>query len=218
MIFYDRHEAGRLLAAELSRYKKQKNTLVLGLARGGVVVAFEIAKALFLPLNVVVPRKVGAPGNPELALGSIMENGEGVFNHSIIQILGVPKSYITREIEKEKILAQQRLTLYRQYVPLPDIKHRTVILVDDGIATGSTMLTVIQAMRHAEAEKIVVAAPVASTEAMQLIEEAADETVCLSVREDFVGVGMYYRVFSQTENEEVIELLKKVKEHESEQL
>lgn len=208
MFFYDRREAGHLLAAKLSPYKEQPNTLVLGLARGGVVVAYEVAKALALPLNVVVPRKIGAPGNPELALGSIMENGEGFFNHSIIRILGVSQNYLNREIEKEKARAQQRLTLYRQYAPLPDIKNHIVILVDDGIATGSTMLASIKGMREAGAQKVVVAAPVASTEAEKLIEEAADEVVCLYSQEDFMAVGMYYRNFGQTEDEEVVQLLK----------
>jgi len=208
MLFHDRKEAGRMLSAKLGQYKGKKETLVLGLARGGVVVAFEVAKELSLPLNVVTPRKIGAPGNPELALGSIMENGEGVFNHSIIRLLGVSQSYIAREIEKEKARAQQRLTLYRQYAPLPDVKNHTVILVDDGIATGSTMLASVQAMRQAEAKSIVVAAPVASTDAYHLMKEAADEVVCLFVREDFVGVGMYFREFAQTDDKEVIQLLK----------
>ena len=207
MLFYDRHEAGRLLAAKLSQYKGQKNTLVLGLARGGVVVAFEVAKILSLLLNVVTPRKIGAPGNPELALGSIMENGEGVFNHSIIRMLGVSQNYIAHEIEKEKLRAQQRLSLYRQYAPLPDIKNQTVILVDDGIATGSTMLASVKAMRQAEAKHIVVAVPVAASDSLKYIEEAADEVVCLHSREDFIGVGMYYRVFAQTDDEEVVRLL-----------
>ena len=213
MMFNDRREAGRLLAAKLNHYKNAKDTLVLGLARGGVVVAFEVAKLLSLPLNVVAPRKIGAPGNPELALGSIMENGEGVFNHSIIRILSVSQTYIAREIEKEKARAHQRLALYRQYAPLPAIKDKTIILVDDGIATGSTMLTSVQAMRKEGANRIVVAVPVASTEALQLIENEADEVVCLYSREDFVGVGMYYRNFAQTEDSEVINLLKEANQH-----
>lgn len=208
MLFEDRKEAGRLLAEKLSQYKGRKGPLILGLARGGVVVAYEVAKELSLPLNVVTPRKIGAPGNPELALGSIMENGEGVFNQSIIRILGVSQNYILREVEKEKARAQQRLALYRQYVPLPDVKNQTIILVDDGIATGSTMLTAVKAMRQAGVQRIVVAAPVASTEAYQLLKEAADEVVCLCIREDFIGVGMYYRQFTQTEDEEVVQLLK----------
>jgi putative phosphoribosyl transferase len=208
MLFSDRREAGRMLAAKLSQYKGEKDTLILGLARGGVVVAYEVSKALSLPLNVVVPRKIGAPGNPELALGSIMENGAGVFNQSIIRILGVSQNYIAREVEKEKALAHQRLVLYRQYAPLPDVKNQTVILVDDGIATGSTMLASVKAMRQEEAKSIVVAVPVASEDALQLMKEAADDVICLYSREYFVGVGMYYRNFGQTDDAEVVELLK----------
>lgn len=208
MLFHDRKEAGHMLAAKLSQFKGKKDAIVLGLARGGVVVAYEIAKVLSLPLNVVTPRKVGAPGNPELALGSIMENGEGTFNQYIINALGVPQTYIAREIEKEKARAQQRLALYRQYAPLPDIKGHTIILVDDGVATGSTMLASIKAMRQAQAQSVIVAVPVSSTEAYELLVEAADEVICPHVREDFVGVGMYYQYFGQTDDQEVVQLLK----------
>lgn len=208
MLFYDRKEAGRSLAAELIQFKGKKDVLILGLARGGVVVAFEVAKELDLPLNVITPRKIGAPGNPELALGSITEEGVGVFNPSIIRYLGVPQSFIDQEIEKEKALARKRLSLYRQYAPLPEIKNHVVVLVDDGIATGSTMLTCVKAMRHAGAKSVIVAAPVASTDAHQLVSESADEVICPNVREDFGAVGMFYRVFGQTEDEEVVALLK----------
>lgn len=209
-MFYDRQEAGRSLAQSLLKYKENPQTIVLGLARGGVVVAFEVAQILSLPLNVVVPRKIGAPDNPELALGAIMEDGQGIFNNAIIHLLGVPPSYIQQEIKKEKQRAQQRLALYRQYTPLPEIKNHTVILVDDGIATGATMLTAIEAMRKAQVRKIVVAVPVAATSALELMEEAADEVVCLYDREDFSGVGLYYQHFQQTEDAEIIDLLKSV--------
>ncbi len=207
-MFNNRQEAGAALAAALMPYKGSENTLVVGLARGGVVVAAEIAKKLSLPLNVAVPRKIGAPGNPELALGSIMENGEGVFNHSIIHMLGVSREYLDREIKKEQTRAQQRLALYRPYVPSPSFSGKKVLLVDDGMATGSTMLATIKAMRTAQATQVLVAIPVASTEALGLAEEAADKVVCLLSREDFIGVGMYYRHFDQTSDEEVIHLLK----------
>lgn len=214
MLFYDRKEAGRILAEKLSAYKEKPDVLVLGLARGGVVVAYEVAKELNLPLNVVTPRKIGAPGNPELALGSIMENGEGVFNHSIIQILGVSQNYIDQEVEKEKARAQQRLALYRQYAPLPEIKNKTILLVDDGIATGSTMLASVKGMRQAGAKQVIVVAPVSSIEAYQHLEKAADEVVCPHVREDFFGVGQYYGMFAQTDDQEVIELLKEANKRE----
>lgn len=210
-MFRDRSEAGRLLSKQLKGYQDRQDTLVLGLARGGVVVAFEVANELHLPLNVIVPRKIGAPDNPELAIGSIMENGEGIFNHYIIQALRVPQSYITQEIAKEKAKAQQRLALYRQQTPAPQIQDHIVILVDDGIATGATMLTAIKAMRSEKAKKVIVAAPVASEDTLKLIQEAADEVICLYSSEDFIGVGMYYNHFSQTTDEEVVQLLKNTK-------
>ena len=208
MLFQDRQEAGRLLAKKLMHLAGQKNIVVLGLARGGVVVAYEVAKALALPLNVVVPRKIGAPGNPELALGSIMEDGEGVFNDSIIRMMGVSPSYLKQEIENEKKRAHQRLALYRQHASMPDIKGHTVILVDDGIATGSTMLASIKAMRNGNAGNVIVAVPVSSLDAMLRMEEVADEVVCLYSPEDFFGVGQFYSRFQQTEDDEVILLLK----------
>lgn len=207
MRFHDRIEAGHLLAQKLNQYKAQKQTIVLGLARGGVAVASEVAKGLLLPLNVVVPRKIGAPGNPELALGAILENGKGVFNASLIRMLGVSQAYLENEIEREKARAHQRIAFYRQHLPLPDIKGYTVILVDDGIATGATMLAVIQAMREEKAKRIIVAVPVAATDSLVTIRDRADEVVCLYHREDFGGVGLYYENFRQVEDDEVIDLL-----------
>lgn len=207
MLFHDRHQAGKLLADALPVYKNDKGALVLGLARGGVSVAYEVARALSLPLNVIVPRKVGAPGNSELALGSIMEDGEGVFNTSIIHMLNVSPSYLQQEIEKEKRVAHQRLALYRQNVPLPQIAGKTVILVDDGIATGSTILASIKLMRKEGARKVVVAVPVSSQDALRQIEKAADEVVCLSTPFEFFAVGQFYSHFGQTDDSEVIKLL-----------
>ena len=209
MLFKNRNEAGILLASDLSSYKNQLDVLVIGLARGGVVIAYEIAKKLNLPLNVVVPRKIGAPGNPELALGSIMANGEGVFNDSIINLLNVSQDYLSTEIEKEKVIAQQRENSYRRYAPLAKINSKIIILVDDGIATGSTMLASIQAMRGESVKKVIVAAPVASVESARLVKENCDEFVCPHVSRDFIGVGMYYENFDQVSDSEVIELLQK---------
>lgn len=214
MLFHNRKEAGHVLSKELSHFEGKKDVIVLGLARGGVVVAYEIAKELSLLLNVLTPRKIGAPSNPELALGSIMEDGEGVFNESIINILNVSKAYLTQEVGKEKLRAQQRLALYRQYAPLPDIKGCTVILVDDGVATGSTMLVSIRAMRLAQAKSVIVAIPVSSVKAYELLIEIADKVICPHVREDFVSVGMYYQYFSQTDDQEVVQLIKEANRHE----
>lgn len=208
MIFKDRHEAGKKLVPLLAPYKGQSNTIVLGLARGGVVVAYEIAKGLSLPLNVIAPRKVGAPNQHELAIGAVMEDGTGVFNDHIIQALGIPRSYITQEIEIEKARSQRYLSLYRQNNPLPDLKGYTVILADDGIATGATMLAAIRGMKKMAVSRIVVAVPVAAVDALQVISQEVDEVVCLYSPEDFGAVGYFFYSFQQTEDEEVIELLK----------
>lgn len=211
MIFKDRQEAGRLLVPKLAEYKGIKNGIVLGLARGGVVVAYEVAKGLNLPLNVVVPRKIGAPGNPELAIGAIMEDGEGVFNERIIRLLSVPQSHIDAEVEAEKARAKQRLTLFRKNAPLPDLENSTVILVDDGIATGATMQAAIKSIQKSGARHIVVAVPVAAAQSLYPIEEAVDRVVCLDIPEDLGAIGYFYDHFDQTEDSEVVKLLEKAR-------
>lgn len=207
-MFSNRQDAGNQLVQPLIQYKNKPQTLVLGLARGGVVVASALAKGLSLPLNVVILRKIGAPGNPELAIGAITEDGKGVFNTQIIKMLGVSESYIKKEIEKEKAVAQKRIALYRQYAPLPELKDSIVILVDDGIATGATMLAAIKAMKESQVKKVVVAVPVSAVDSLEHITKVADEVVCLHSQEDFFGVGFYYKDFIQVEDEEIVYLLK----------
>lgn len=168
-----------------------------------------MAKALGLPLNAIVPRKIGAPGSPELAIGAILEGGNGYFNDSLIEALGVEKEYLEKEIEKETATAKERLARYRQHAPMPVVKNKTVILVDDGIATGATMFASIAAMRKEGAKKIVVAVPVASRESLEEVEKLADETICLDPRDDLFSISMFYRHFEQVEDETVAELLQR---------
>lgn len=208
MQFYDRRAAGAALAENMKALSGQNNTIVLGLARGGVVVAYEVAKFLDLPLNVVVPKKLGAPGNPELAIGAILENGEGYVNWTLIHMMGISQSYLDQEILNKQEEAKNRSTLLRAFAPLPSLKNQTVILVDDGIATGATLLASIKAMRKEKVSKIIVAVPVSSIEALGSIEQVADEVICLYSTEDFYAVGAYYTHFDQTEDQEVISLLK----------
>ncbi|MGC1878704.1 MAG: phosphoribosyltransferase [Rhabdochlamydiaceae bacterium] len=207
LLFKDRQDGGRQLAAQLSKYRDQKDVLVLGLARGGVVTAFEVASGLNLPLNVIVVRKIGAPGNEELALGAIAEHGEGIFNEHLIGILGVPSDHLKKEIQRQKKILKERLDLYRGDTPAPVIKGKTVILVDDGIATGASMRVAIKSVRDGEAKKIVLAIPVAAPDSLRKIEKEVDEVVCLSSPAFFEAVGAFYRVFDQTSDEEVIHLL-----------
>src|SRR3990167_2196943 len=196
--FRDRKDAGERLSALLVHYKKDKSALVLGLARGGAIVAHEIAKALLLPLNVIVPRKLGAPNNPELAIGAVAEDGETWLNDELIAIIGVSPPFIQEEIERQKKIIERRLQLYRKGAGLGDLKGKTVILVDDGIATGATMLVEIQHFRKM-GSRIVVAAPVAAREPWLEIQKLADEAICLDVEETFYGISAFYESFSQVE-------------------
>jgi putative phosphoribosyl transferase len=211
MLFKDRRDAGRQLVPQLIKYKDQKDVLVLGLARGGMVTAHEVAVGLNVPLNVVVVRKIGAPGNEELALGAIAELGEGIFNEQLIGILGVSHDYLKKEMERQKKFLKDRLDLYRGNSPAPVIKGKTVILVDDGIATGASMRVAIKSVRDAGAKKIVLAVPVAAPDSLRKIQKEVDEVACLSSPIFFEAVGEFYRAFEQTSDEEVIHLLASAK-------
>lgn len=203
MLFKDRRDAGKMLAKELSSYANKKETVVVGLARGGVIVADEVAKMLGLPLAVLVVRKIGAPGNEEFALGALSETGELLLNEQ----MGVSSAYIQKIIEREKKVAQERSALYRGKKPQVDFKNKVIILVDDGIATGSTMEVAIRTMRNAKAKKIVLAVPVAAPDSLKRLSAQVDETVCLASPSPFYAVGNFYREFGQTTDQEIIALL-----------
>ncbi len=209
MLFSDRHDAGKQLALELKKYKGRKNVLVLGLTRGGVVTACEIASFLELPINVVIVKKIGAPGNPELALGAIAELGDGVFNEHLMGLLGVSREYLASEVERQKMVVKQRLDFYRENMKAPEMKGKTVILVDDGIATGASMRAAIKSVRTSGVKKIVLAVPVASPDSLQKIEKEVDEVVCLDVPAFFEAVGSFYRLFDQITDDEIVHLLSK---------
>ncbi len=211
MIFKDRIEAGQKLAKALEKYKGQKDTIILGLPRGGVVTGFEIAKTLELPLDLVVPRKIGAPGNPEFAIGAITEEGEGIFNEGVIRDYEISKEYITGTVEEEKKEAQRRLKTYRGDRSPLDLKDKTVILVDDGIATGLTMRVAIKSVKNKDPKKIVVAVPCGAKDSIDQIKKDVDEVICLHAPIFFGAVGAFYREFPQTTDEEVIELMKESK-------
>lgn len=207
MLFKDRKDAGQQLALKLGKYQGQKDVIVLGLARGGVVVAAQVAEVLEVALNVVVVRKIGAPGNEELAVGAIAEHGEGIFNDHVMQMLGCSRDELKGEIARQKKILQERLELYRSKSPPPELKGKTVILVDDGIATGASMRVAIQSVRKAGAKKVVLAVPVAAPESLQKISKEVDETVCLWSPVSFEAVGSFYRFFDQTSDAEVIRWL-----------
>ena len=206
--FPNRAEAGRQLAERLTAYRGRDDAIVLGLPRGGVPVAFEVARRLGLPLDVFVVRKLGVPGYEELAMGAIASGNVSVLNPEVMRALPNSDAILKSVIAREKIELQRRETSYREDRPAPDLRDRVVILVDDGLATGATMRAAAAALRKQGVAKIVVAVPVGAPETCREIELEVDEAICASMPEFFHGVGQFYEDFSQTSDEEVRELLK----------
>ncbi len=207
MYFRDRQEAGARLAEALASFAGQRG-IVLGLPRGGVVVGYEIARALKMPLDVVIVRKIGAPENPEYALGAVAENGEVLLDHEAIRLFGVSQAYLQSEIERQKAEIERRKQIYRAGRPLRPLKDLLVIVVDDGVATGFTMRASLRAVRAEGPAKLVVAVPVAPPESFQLLAQEADEAVCLHQPYPFFAVGQFYQDFAQTTDDEVVALLR----------
>lgn len=208
VIFKDRAEAGQVLANQLSKYADQ-NPLVLGLPRGGVPVAFEVAKALKAPLDVYIVRKLGVPGHEELAMGAIASGDVRVLNESVIKPLRISEDEIETETRKEKEELKRREALYRSGQPPLDVTNRTVLLVDDGIATGSTIKAAIASLKKQKATRIIVAVPVAPPSTIEELKNEVDEVVCVSTPEFFMAISVWYDEFPQTTDEQVRELLQK---------
>jgi len=205
--FFNRTEAGQFLAEDLSNYANRENVVVLALPRGGVPVAAEVAKKLNAPLDVFVARKLGLPGHPELAMGAIASGGVRVFNGEVVNALRIPDEVIDAVSAEELAELQRREKVYRAGLPSLDVEGKTIIVVDDGIATGSTMLAAVSALRQLNADRIVVAAPVIAASSYREIQRKADEVAAVMVPERFDAVGQWYEDFSQTSDEEVRYLL-----------
>jgi len=205
--FHDRREAGQFLARQLADYKDRDDVVVLALPRGGVPVAYEIARELGTPLDVFVVRKLGVPWQPELAMGAIAGRGTEVLNGDVVTTYNIPPRVIRTVAEHEGRELQRRLQEYRGNRPLTDIHGRVVILVDDGLATGSTMLAAIKALRQDYPKAVVVAVPVAAVDTCRRLQGEVDKIVCLRMPPDFSAVGHWYEDFSQTTDDEVRELL-----------
>jgi putative phosphoribosyl transferase len=205
--FHDRVDAGRQLANRLMEYAGQPDVLVLALPRGGVPVAYEVAQALSAPLDIFLVRKLGVPGHEELAMGAIATGGVRVRNEEVIRMAGVTEAQIAAVAADEQRELERREREYRGDRPEPEVRGRTVILVDDGLATGSTMRAAAEALRHEGARRLVVAVPVAPPETCEAFRSEVDEIVCAITPEPFYGVGMWYKDFSQTSDEEVRDLL-----------
>jgi len=205
--FFNRTEAGQFLAENLSSYANRDDVIVLGLPRGGVPVAAEVAKRLNTPLDVFVVRKLGLLGHSELAMGAIASGGVRVFNGEVVNALRIPDEVIDAVSTEEFVELERREKAYRAGLPSLDVEGKTVIVVDDGIATGSTMLAAVSALRQLSAARIVVAAPVIAASACREIQRQADEVVAVRIPERFYAVGQWYEDFSQTSDEEVRDLL-----------
>ena len=207
MLFANRREAGRILASLLMKYADRDDVLVLALPRGGVPVGFEVAQALRAPLDVFIVRKLGVPGHDELAMGAIATGGVRVLNDDVVMSLELEPEVIDTVAAREEKELARRERLYRGARPAPDVHGRTVILVDDGLATGSTMRAAVAALRKQRPARIVVAVPVAAPETCEEFKTEVDEVVCAATPRMFNGVGRWYEDFSQTTDEEVHELL-----------
>lgn len=214
-VFEDRYDAGRALVPAL-RDRALNNPIIIGLPRGGVPVAYEIALALKAPLDIITVCKLGAPSRPELAIGAIASGGIQVLNEELIaRIPGLDESVIETIVTNEMRELSRRERLYRGDRPFPDLRRREVVLVDDGMATGATMRAAAEAVLSQEPSKVLVAVPTASKEAVQPLEEMVDDVVCLETPSPFLAVGYFYRNFGQTSDEEVRGLLTEVHDNRS---
>jgi predicted phosphoribosyltransferase len=212
MVFANRREAGRELAKRLPIYADRGDVLVLALPRGGVPVGYEVARALHAPLDVFVVRKLGLPGLEELAMGAIASGGVRVLNEDLVHRLDVPEDVVEAVVAQEEAELQRREQAYRGHRPPADPRNRTVILVDDGLATGSTMRAAVKALRRQHPARIVIAVPVGAPETCAELARVADEAVCARMPEPFGAVGFWYSDFEQTTDEEVRDLLEQAAE------
>ncbi len=206
MEFLDRRDAGRRLAAELKPLA-EAHPVIVALPRGGVPVGFEVARELHAPLEILAVRKLGAPGNPELGVGAVAEDGSGVLDARSATALGMTAAMLERAVETEARELRRRVETYRQGRPAIDVAGRTVIVVDDGLATGLSDLAAVRALRKRGAREIIVAAPVGSSESLALLAEEADRVICLEVPPRLLGVGRWYVDFTAVSDEQVLSLL-----------
>jgi len=210
-LFKDRHEGGKLLAKELARYERAEDAIVIALPRGGVVVGYDICLALALPLDVLITRKLGTPWNPELAMGAIAETGYVHMNPDVMREYHVTQAQLDREMESQKSEIQRRIQRYRGGQAMASLKGKTVILVDDGIATGATFYASIGAISKQETARLVAAVPVAPPRIVAELKGLVDEVVVLYSTEWFFGIGQFYEQFPQVDDEEVVASLETVR-------
>ncbi len=211
IIFQDRREAGQQLAKKLSSFRDASNVVVIGLPRGGVVTAGVLASELHLPLDIQAPRKIGAPDNPELALGAISSDGAVYLNHQLIKMLNVPSEYVQRIIDQEQAESIRRMQTYRCGRKPLNVKGKTVIVVDDGIATGATMRAGVMSLQALGAKTIIIAVPVAPYHVINQLKSIVHQIIVFDVPEDFGGIGQFYKNFDQVTDAEVIAIMTSAK-------
>ncbi len=207
--FVDRENAGRALAHKLLKYKGIPDLLIIGLPRGGVVVAFEVARALQAQMDVFIVRKLGAPYQPELAMGAVAEGGILLLNDAVVKYLSISKEFIDQTAKEQMVELERRQKLYRGDREMTKIAGRTVIVVDDGLATGATMKVAVRALKRKEPSKLVIAVPLGAFSTCSELKKEADELICLMTPEPFSAVGSWYENFEQTTDQQVRELLQK---------
>jgi len=208
LLFRDRFEAGKKLAAALVEFKG-KNPVVLGIPRGGVIVADEVARALDAPLDIVVTRKIEAPGEPEYALGAVTQEGEVIMDRQAAESLGASREYLENQVKKKREEVTERMKKFRGQAPYPELEGRIVIIVDDGIATGSSVSAAVMSVKKRKPKEIVVAVPVAPKDAVETLASDVNRVVCLETPGPFLAIGEFYTVFDQVEDEEVKRILER---------
>lgn len=207
--FMNRIDAGKQLAFRLKNYKDKEGIIIIALPKGGVIIGHEIASFLNCPLDVIIIRKLGFPGNPEFAIGAISENMSIFLDENMISSHGISEEYIREEIDRQKVLIERRVNLYRKGKTLTDLRGKIVILVDDGIATGSTMKVAISTLRVEEIKRLIVAVPIAPPETKEELFGLTDELIILETPYNFISVGTYYHDFVQVSDNDVIDILNK---------
>lgn len=211
MVFENRQEAGKQLATQLIKYREKK-PFILAMPRGGVPIAYEIAHTLHAPLDVIVVRKIGLSGNREFGIGAIAEGGVEILDQTTTRVLGIDADEIKDTIDLEEVELNRRVKVYRDGKPLPDLKNKTVILVDDGMATGITARAAIEAVKKLNPKEIILASPVCALDTTESLQNRVDGIVCLATPAEFSAVALWYKNFIQVTDEEVVNLLKKSKD------
>ena len=209
-MFQDRKEAGIKLAEKLTQYSGKKDVIVIALPRGGVVIGAEIAHKIGAPLDVIITHKIGFPGEPEFAIGAIAETGRPDINSRIVERYNITQSYLDEEINKQRAEIERRIITYRGGNKLPSMKDKTIILVDDGVATGFTMIAAIKALKEEGIKKLVVAIPLSPKDTFVKLKTLSDEVICLEIPELFLAIGNFYYEFEQTTDNEVKMLLRNI--------